>query len=212
MFFLFFVYTFSWTRRTLKPAGYFCLPISSLRLGCLGRPQETILVGYLPPGSPEISLILLVLHNSFSSKGPGNLVRVHGIINSMKYQDILNLNMAAPARKLKSGRHWIFQQDNDPKLSKSTHKWLTEHNIKLLPWPSPSPDLNPIENLWTELKRRMQKRGPQTLDDLERFCKEKWSQIPFSVFYNLIRCYGRRLLVLLWQREDVLIIKCRGCQ
>ena len=31
---------FSVTRRTLKPAGYFCLPISSLWFGCLGRPQE----------------------------------------------------------------------------------------------------------------------------------------------------------------------------
>ena len=36
----------------------------------------------------------------------------------------------------------------------------------------------------------MYKRGPRTLDDLERFCKEEWSQIPFSVFYNLIRYYG----------------------
>ena len=49
-----FVCTFSWTRRILKPAGYFCLLISSLRLGCLGRPQETILVGYFPPRSQEI--------------------------------------------------------------------------------------------------------------------------------------------------------------
>ena len=31
------------------------------------------------------------------------------------------------------------------------------------------------------------------LHDPERFCKEAWSQIPFSVFYNLIRCHGRRI-------------------
>ena len=135
-----------------------------------------------------------MLWGCFSSKGPGNLVRVHGIMNSMKYQDILNLNLAAPARKLKLGRRWIFQQDNDPKhMSKSTQKWLTEHKIKLLPWPSQSPDLT----LWAELKRRVHKRGPGTLDDLERFCKEEWSQILFSVFYNLIRCYGRRLCAVL---------------
>ena len=35
--------------------------------------------------------------------------------------------------------------------------------------------------LWAELKRRVHKRGPRTLDGLERFCKKEWSQIPFSV-------------------------------
>ena len=69
-----------------------------------------------------------------SSKAPGNLVRVHGIMNSMKYQDIFNLNLAGRARKLKLDRIWIFQQDNDPKhMSKSTQKLLTKHKIKLLP-------------------------------------------------------------------------------
>ena len=56
--------------------------------------------------------------------------------------------------------------------------------------PSQSSDLN----LWAELNRTV--GGPRTLDDLERLCKEEWSQIPFSVFYNLIRCYGRRLCAI----------------
>ncbi|KAI4897403.1 hypothetical protein NFI96_006549, partial [Prochilodus magdalenae] len=62
--------------------------------------------------------------------GPGNLVRVHGIMNALKYQDILKLNLVASARKLKMGRHWVFQQDNDPKhTAKSTQKWFTTHRI-----------------------------------------------------------------------------------
>ena len=58
----------------------------------------------------------------FSSKGPGKRVRVHGIMNSMKYQDIFYFNLAAPVRKLKLGRRWIIQQDSDPKHTSNQHK------------------------------------------------------------------------------------------
>jgi len=46
-------------------------------------------------------------------------------MDSIKYQEILGENITPSVKKLKLGRHWTFQQDNDPKLtSKSTKAWF----------------------------------------------------------------------------------------
>ena len=89
------------------------------------------------------------------------------------------------------GHGWVFQHDNDPKhTAKATKECLKKKHIKVLEWPSQFPDLNPIENLWRQLKLRVAKRQPQQLKDLERICKEEWTKIPPKICANLLKNYN----------------------
>uniref|UniRef100_A0AAY5L2M0 Tc1-like transposase DDE domain-containing protein n=1 Tax=Esox lucius TaxID=8010 RepID=A0AAY5L2M0_ESOLU len=134
----------------------------------------------------------ILLWGCFSSAGTGALVKVEGTMNISKYQAILAQNLQASVRKLKM--KFTFQHDNDPKhTSNSTKAWLHQKMINILEWPSQSPDLNPIEHLWGDLKRAVHRRCPRNLTDLDCFCKEEWANNTMSRCAMLIDSYPKRL-------------------
>ncbi|KAK3514690.1 hypothetical protein QTP70_027774 [Hemibagrus guttatus] len=132
-----------------------------------------------------------------AASGPGRLAVINGTMNSAVYQNILKENVRPSVCDLKLKRTWVLQQDNDPKhSSKSTSEWLKKNKMKTLEWPSQSPDLNPIEMLWHDLKKVVHARKPSNVAELQQFCKDEWAKIPPQRCNRLIASYGKRLIAV----------------
>ncbi|KAL2099419.1 hypothetical protein ACEWY4_005899 [Coilia grayii] len=136
----------------------------------------------------------IMLWGCFAAGGTGALHKIDGIMKKEQYVEILKQHLKASARKLKLGRKWVFQMDNDPKhTSKLAKKWLEDNRVSVLKWPSQSPDLNPIEHLWAELKRHVHARRPTNIAKLYQFCQEEWAKIPAKYCQKLVEGYPKRL-------------------
>ena len=103
------------------------------------------------------------------------------------YTNILQTQLLPSARKL-HGRNWRLQQDNDPKhTSRVAKDFIAKNRINVIDWPSNSPDLNPIENMWFIMKNNVEKRMPKDINELKQFMSEEWEKILKKTVQNIIQ-------------------------
>ncbi len=131
---------------------------------------------------------------AMSSAGVGPLCFLKSTVNAAIYQEILEHFMLPSSDKLYGDADFIFQQDLAPAhTAKGTKSWFNDHGVTVLDWPANSPDLNPIENLWGIVKRKMRDTRPNNTDDLKATVKETWASIPPQQCHKLITSMPRRI-------------------
>ena len=130
----------------------------------------------------------------FSSAGRGSLYFIEQgkTVNADEYIKILKSKMKL---SMQIHRCSTFQQDSAPcHTSKKVKDWMIENGVQVLEWPGNSPDLNPIENLWMVLKRKVRLCRPSNVQDLIYHIKRSWClDITPELCQKLVQSMPKRL-------------------
>lgn len=128
--------------------------------------------------------------------GVGEIAVCEGRMTAAKYIEVLAENLEASVFKICSegSDTFIFQQDSAPcHTTKISKQRLADNNIRILDWPAQSPDLNPIDHVWAELKRRVKKENTPNVEQLKTAVIKVWSDIDPGFCQKLVDSMIRRV-------------------
>jgi hypothetical protein len=64
------------------------------------------------------------------------------------------------------------------------------------------PDISQIENLWPIIKRRIEKKKPRNIKELEIFIIEEWNKIDSQIIMNLMNSTDSRLKAVIEAKDE----------
>lgn len=104
------------------------------------------------------------------------------------------------------GKEFILQQDGaSVHRAKVVRDWFAQHSINVLPWPAQSPDLNPIEHIWGNVKKRIQENHFDIIskEALWEAIQVEWEATPIDFIKTLYDSMPRRIEAIIKARGGV---------
>ncbi|GFX89461.1 transposable element Tcb1 transposase [Trichonephila clavipes] len=125
-------------------------------------------------------------------------VRIAGTLNSQCYiSEVLEPVVLPYLQGLATA---IFQKDNArPHVARIVQRFFVHRQIELLPWPARSPELSPLENMWSMVVQRLTQITPPaaTPDQLWQRVEAAWSAVPQEHIQSLFESMPRRVAAVI---------------
>lgn len=87
----------------------------------------------------------------------------------------------------------IFMQDNaSSHKAYATIELLQSMELTVIDWPANSPDLNPIENVWSILKGRIGKHFPKTKEEVKAAIEIEWNRLKKEDVFACVQSMSER--------------------
>lgn len=128
--------------------------------------------------------------------GPGELVQVGGRMNGQRYLEVLRDVMLPSVRvAYPEGRIYLVQDNSAVHRCGLVQEWLSsQEDITVFNWPSKSPDLNPIENLWGQMVLNWDTSEVKSKQKLDEEVNRSWELLRnSSLCSNMVMSMNSRL-------------------
>lgn len=136
--------------------------------------------------------------------GRTSLIFLKGKQNHTEYIEQLKSHLLPYGPQL-GGENWTFQQDGATiHTAKAVKKWFKDNNINVLDWPSKSPDMNIVENVWASLTKKVYEGGRQfeTVHELQETLELEWEKFCQVEIQNLYNSMPKRIFELIKSKGD----------
>jgi transposase len=129
-----------------------------------------------------------------SAGGVGTLMTFEETLDGAYMLKILKSCLLESRDKLFPAGDWYFQQDHARShIDSKVERWLFDKNIPLIVMPPYSPDLNPIELVWAQMKKNVHNRFTKTIQELEDAVIEEWKALPIDFLRNVVHSMPERI-------------------
>ena len=163
------------------------------RIRCYRRRNERFRQPNIHQYGPKQTIMIWA---AFSADGKSNIIRFNCNVTARRYQDEALL----PFLNRHNQQQVLFMQDNaTPHRAHTTRAFLQANNVNVFgTWPGKSPDMNPIENLWSQMETAIQRRPnrPTNRDELWQAVQDEWANTNMFDVRRLVFSMRRRCSAL----------------